>query len=56
MLKHSGQLLVIGGVARNVMLTKHEEIIILNVVKSGVGKESVLASKVHCEGLFPQLK
>jgi tRNA wybutosine-synthesizing protein 4 len=54
MLYHSGRLLVLGGVARNVMLTADEEIIILDVVKSEVDKERIQVNKVHCEGLFPR--
>jgi len=54
MLYHSGRLIVVGGVARNSMLTTDEEIIILDVAKSEVDKERIQANKVHCEGLFPR--
>ena len=55
MLYRSGRLLIVGGVACNVMLTAREEIIILDVVKSGLSEERIRANKVHSEGLFPRL-
>jgi tRNA wybutosine-synthesizing protein 4 len=54
MLSHSGRLLVVGGVARNVMLTADEEIILLNVVKSEAGREIAIEGNIHCEGPFPR--
>jgi tRNA wybutosine-synthesizing protein 4 len=54
MLKHCGRFLVVGGVARNVMLTADEEMIILDVVRSEPDEERILLNKVHYEGLFPR--
>lgn len=54
MLNHSGQLLVVGGVTRNVMLTADKEIVLLDVVKGEAGRERIIESSIHCEGAFPR--
>lgn len=53
LIPHSGRLLVIGGVARNVMLTADEEIVIVDAFKSGVEQGRKLLNKVHFKGRFP---
>ncbi len=54
MIYHYGQLLIVGGVARDLMLTADENIIILDVSMSGVDREKLLWNKVHFNGIFPQ--
>ena len=47
MLNHSGQLLVVGGVTRNVMLTADEEIVLLDVFKGEAGRERITSRAVY---------
>jgi tRNA wybutosine-synthesizing protein 4 len=54
MLTHSGQILVAGGVARDLMLAPDEEIIILDFSKSETAQEKTRAFGVHFEGHFPR--
>jgi tRNA wybutosine-synthesizing protein 4 len=53
LVSHSGRLLVIGGVARDVMLTADEEIVIVDAFKSDIEQERKLLNKVHFKGRFP---